>query len=248
MSSSFGSRLFDIGLDDRDRLKDELGGGLPKSSIIMIEGEYGAGKSILSQRFSYGLCEEGHKVTYLSTEMDLSGFLDQMNSLSYNVEKHILYQNLLFLRVYLQPKDSDKQDLLDRIMDAELMWNSDVIIFDTFGSILRNDEKYDSLVKEDHERQRVLEIISFFRDIKSDGKSIILTVDPTNVTESALSPFRGVSDVYIELEMDEVGGETQRSANIRRFAGKESQVGDTMGYTVKPRVGLTIQSISVAGS
>lgn len=248
METKGEEKLFDIGLEERDRLKEELGGGIPKRSIIVIEGKYGAGKSIFSQRFAYGLLEEEYNVTYLSTELDMNGFMNQMNSLGYNVERHILYQNLLFLRVYLQPKNSDDQNLLDRLIEAEKLWNSDLIIFDKFDAILRNDEKYDSLVRNDEERQRVLEIISFLRNIKADGKSVIMTFNPTNLTEDAMSPFRGVSDVYMKLEMTEVGGETQRSADMRRFAGMENQVGDTIGYRVKPRVGLTIQSINVAGS
>ena len=48
--------LFSLGMGERDRLNKELGGGIPPGSIVLVEGDYGAGKSAMSQRFAYGLC------------------------------------------------------------------------------------------------------------------------------------------------------------------------------------------------
>ena len=39
----------------RDELERSIGGGLPTSSLVLIEGPDGAGKSIVSQRFCYGI-------------------------------------------------------------------------------------------------------------------------------------------------------------------------------------------------
>jgi flagellar protein FlaH len=72
--------LYSLGLEDHDRLNKELGGGIPWGSIVLVVGDYGAGKSALSQRFAYGLCETGSTVTFLSTELTIGGFLDKMNS------------------------------------------------------------------------------------------------------------------------------------------------------------------------
>ena len=77
--------LYSLGLEDRDRLNKELGGGIPPGSIVLVEGAYGAGKSVTSQRFLYGICQEGNTVTYLSTEFTTSGFIQQMHSLDYDV-------------------------------------------------------------------------------------------------------------------------------------------------------------------
>ncbi len=51
---SKANNIFSIGLDDRDRLNKELGGGIPTGSIVLMEGDYGAGKSAISQRFATG--------------------------------------------------------------------------------------------------------------------------------------------------------------------------------------------------
>ncbi|MFB6188509.1 MAG: ATPase domain-containing protein, partial [Halapricum sp.] len=204
--------LFSLGLDERDRLNKELGGGIPPGSIVLVEGDYGAGKSAMSQRFSYGLCEEGHRVTMLSTELTVGSFLDQMHSLDYGMVEHVLDENILFLHAdigdsnnFTDDGDSERKDLLKRLMEANVMWDADVILVDTFDAILRNDPKFEALVRKNEERQAALEIISFFREIIAQGKVIVLTVDPSTLDEDAIGPFRSIADVFLELEMIEVG-------------------------------------------
>jgi len=244
--------LFSLGLEDRDRLNKELGGGIPGGSIVLVEGDYGAGKSAMSQRFAYGFCEEGESVTFLSTELTTRGFIDQMHSLNYDVEDHLLSQQLLFLNADIDTgsaisgDDGERMDLLQRLMDAETMWGADAVILDTFDAILRNDPTFESLVRENEERQAALEIISFLRDVISEGRVVILTIDPSTLSEEALSPFRAIADVYLELEMVEVGNDVRRQISVMRFAGMGEQVGDTIGYSVRADTGIVIENRSVA--
>jgi Predicted ATPases involved in biogenesis of archaeal flagella len=136
--------IMSIGLEDHDQLNMELGGGFPPGSIVLIEGDYGAGKSAMSQRFSYGFVEEETTVTMLSTELTVSGFIEQMYSLSYDITSHLLEERLLFLEANFDSggalsgdDDQDRKELLKRLMEAQVMWEQDVIIIDTFDAILR---------------------------------------------------------------------------------------------------------------
>lgn len=243
-----------LGLDDHDRLNKELGGGIPRGSIVLMEGDYGAGKSAISQRMAYGFCEEETTVSFLSTDLTIGGFLDQMNSLSYDVVDHLLDERMLFLHADLDTggvlsgnsDDENRMDLLTRLMDAETMWTADVVIVDTFDAILRNDPTFEALIRKNEERQAALEIISFFRDMISEGKIIVLTVDPSTVDGDAIGPFRAIADVFIELEMIEVGNDVRRQVSVKRFAGMGEQVGDTIGYSVRSGTGIVIESRSVA--
>jgi flagellar protein FlaH len=190
----------------------------------------------------------------LSTELTVGSFLEQMNSLDYDMVDHMLDENVLFLHADIGDSnnfsgggdDSERKQLLKRLMEAEVMWDSDVIIIDTFDAILRNDPKFEALVRENEERQAALEIISFFRDVISQGKVIALTVDPTTLDEEALGPFRSIADVFLELEMVEVGNDVRRQISVMRFAGMGEQVGDTIGYSVRSGTGIVIESRSVA--
>lgn len=246
--------ILSLGLEGHDQLNQELGGGLPRGSIVLVEGDYGAGKSAMSQRSSYGLCETGHSVTYLSTELTVGDFLGQMHSLSYDVVSHLLDENLLFLHADLdagqafddRSTDDERRELLTRLMEAETMWAADVIVIDTFDSVLRNDPTFEALVRQHEERQAALEIISFFRDLASNGTTIVLTVDPSTVDEETIGPFRSIADVFLQLEMIEVGNDVRRQISVRRFAGMGEQVGDTIGYSVRSGTGIVIERRSVA--
>ncbi len=246
------NQLYSLGLEDHDRLNHELGGGIPPSSIVLIEGDYGAGKSALSQRLSYGFCETGTTVSYLSTELTVGGFLDQMESLSYDMVDHLLNEQLLFLHADLDSGgalsggDDERRDLLTRLIEAEVMWTPDVIIIDTFDAILRSDPKFDALVKQDEEGKAALEIISFFRDLITQDKVIIITIDPSTLDDDALSPFRAIADVFFELEMIEVGNDVRRQISVKRFTGMGEQVGDSVGYSVRSGTGIVIENRNIA--
>jgi flagellar protein FlaH len=251
---SAAKNLFSIDLPDHDRLNEELGGGIPSGSIALLEGDYGAGKSAMSQRFSFGFCENDVSVTYLSTELTVGSFLDQMHSLSYDMVDHLLDERLLFLHANLDSggrlsgkgNGENRKQLLKRLMEAEAMWEADVIIIDTFDAILRNDPQFEALVRDNEERQAALEIISFFRDVISQGKVIVLTVDPSTLDEEAIGPFRAIADVFIHLQMIEVGNDVRRQISVKRFAGMGEQVGDIIGYSVRSGTGIVIESRSVA--
>jgi flagellar protein FlaH len=245
--------LRSLGLEDHDRLNKELGGGIPKGSIVLMEGDYGAGKSAISQRIAYGFCEEETTVTFLSTELTASGFIDQMHSLSYDMVDHLLAENLLFLHADLDTggvlsdgNDESRMELLSRLMEAEMIWSADVIILDTFDAILRNDPTFESLIRQNEERQAALEIISFFRNMITEGKIIVLTVDPSTVDVDAIGPFRAIADVFFELETLEVGNDVRRQISVKRFAGMGEQVGDTIGYSVRSGAGIVIENRSIA--
>ncbi len=76
---------------DRDALGRSIGGGIPKSSLILVEGKDGSGKSIFVQRIVYGLLKQNTSVTYLSTELNTMGFVEQMSSLDYNVTDYVIF-------------------------------------------------------------------------------------------------------------------------------------------------------------
>ncbi|MDS0298536.1 ATPase [Halogeometricum sp. S1BR25-6] len=247
------SNQFSLGLQQHDRLQKELGGGIPRGAIVLIEGDYGAGKSVLSQRFTYGFSQEDIVTSLISTELGVRGFLDQMNSLSYDMVKPLLDEEVLFIPAEIDASGaltggaaSERKQLLRRLMEAETLWEADVTIIDTFDAILRNDPQFEALVRQNEERQAALEIISFFRELTTKNKTIILTVDPSTVDEDAIGPFRSIADVYLKLEMVEVGNDVRRNVFVKRFAGMGEQVGDRIGFSVRSGIGIVIESRSVA--
>lgn len=234
-------RLYPLGLEERDSLNRKLGGGIPVGSIVLLEGEDGAGKSAFSQRFTYGLCETGNTVCYQTHELDLMGFLEQMASLGYEMEKHLISNRLAFLGVSFRQENK----YVEKLMDAKRMWNGDVTILDGFNHLLRNDIEFNELKEKNREKDLSSKIVSFLKQITRSDKTVMLTLDHTDLNEETLSPIRSVADVYLQLETVKVGGELQKTMDVKRFSGMGKQVGDSIGYSVKAGAGIVIESRGV---
>ncbi len=234
-------RLYPLGLEERDSLNRKLGGGIPVGSIVLLEGEDGSGKSAFSQRFTYGLCDTGTTVCYLTHELDLMGFLDQMSSLEYDMESHLLSNKLAFLGVSFRQED----EYVEKLINAEKMWNGEVTILDGFNHLLRNDVEFKELKEKNREKDISSKIVSFLKKLTRSEKTVIITLDHTDLSEETLSPIRSVADVYLQLQTVKVGGELQKTMDVKRFSGMGKQVGDSIGYSVKAGAGIVIESRGV---
>ncbi|MEJ2149661.1 MAG: ATPase domain-containing protein [Chloroflexota bacterium] len=78
-------------------LDGKMGGGLPVGSLTLIEGESGAGKSILTQQIIFGSLQDGFKVTLFTSENTVKSLISQMQSLDLDVLDFLLLGKL---RVY----------------------------------------------------------------------------------------------------------------------------------------------------
>ena len=238
---------YSLGLAGRDRVDNAFGGGLPEGAIVLVEGEDGAGKSAVCQRFSYGMAEEESYVTYISTELESWEFVQQMHSLSYDVVDHLLGEQLLFLHANIDTHDEGtERELLTRFTEAETLWRADVVYVDSLSGLLRNDPSYEAVAgtgDEDHVIQR---LVTFLRRVTQQDKTVVFTVDPTSVSEDAMRPLRNVADVYFQLETSTVGQEIRRSVRVRRFQNMKNPVDDSIGFSVQQGRGLSIISRTVA--
>jgi flagellar protein FlaH len=222
----------------RDDLHDQLGQGLPAGTISLVEGQQGAGKSALLQRMTYGFLSNKYAVTYISTEMTVRDFINQMYSLDYPVASSLLNEKLLFIPVYpLVGRSMNRDDFLGVLMRSEQLYRSDVVIIDTFSSLVSN-----SLKKEEGSQR----ILSFFKKLAAMGKSIVLSVDSNDLKGDVLLPFQSDSHIYLSLVVAQVGGVVSRSIMVKRFAGTQFRVAPIIGFRIEPNIGMVIEITSVA--
>ena len=237
-------RLYSLGLADHDQLNRAFGGGLPKGGVVLVEGSYGTGKSTLAGRFAYGLCEQSHEVTYLSTEQPVGSFLDRMRSLSYDVTSALLDRDLLYLFGDLSAYDGadEPPQLLSQLTSTRRMWEADVAILDTFGDILRYDPAFELLADQQDRRRAAQTVIAFLRRVTRAGRTVVLTVDPAGLAEETLDPFRAVADVLLELTVTPGGRKVRRTIEVNRFLGMGRQVDDRIGFSIRPGVGIVVEN------
>jgi flagellar protein FlaH len=217
----------------RDELNTKLGNGMPKDSLSLIEGNDGGGKSIMAQRLAFGLLENGYTVTYISSELHTMGFIQQMNSLNYEVIEHILNDRLLFIPMFPYLGHVKlRKNFMEKMMKTKKIFEKDVIIIDTLSYLI---------VRDSISEEESFTFIKTLKNITSMNKCIILCVDPEQINHRVLNLIRGVADVFIQVEAKTVLGNLLRVASVRRFRRAEKDVSLEFPFKVEPGRGLTIE-------
>ena len=217
----------------RDQLSEKFGGGIPKGSIFLVEGKDGGGKSIICQRLAFGFLENKTKVTYVSTELSTMGFVTQMGSLGYEVVEKILNEDLLMIPMFPTMGNVKlSKNFIDKMMKTNKIFESDVIIFDALSYLI---------IQDNFTTEKIFSIVKFFKQLASMGKVVVVSVDPTLITEDFLKIIRTISDIYMGVEAKSILGNILNVLSINRFRGQEKKVTIQFPFSVRPGSGLSIE-------
>ncbi|MFP4403308.1 MAG: ATPase domain-containing protein [Candidatus Woesearchaeota archaeon] len=221
---------------ERDELNRNLGGGIPNNSLILIEGKDGAGKSILVQRLSFGLLKHEKSVTYISSELNTTGFIEQMSSLDYDIKFELLDGNLMFIPMFpFLGNTKLRENFLEKLFNTKKIFENEIIIFDTFSFLL---------VKDNIAPERSFQIINMLKKLNNLNKTIIFCVDPDHLNEKFLTLLRSVADIYFNVEIRTFAGNLIRAINVKRYKRSADYIVDVIPFKVEPGKGLAIEIAS----
>lgn len=229
---------------DRDELCERFGGGIPRGSLVVLEGEYGAGKSIVVQRLAYGLVKSGTSVCLVSSELTTAGFIDQMRSLDYDLDREFLEERFVFLSVHpmFAPR-APVPDVLRRILEARRMYEKDVIIFDCFSKFLADHLRTHG--RSGRAISAMEAVLHLFKRLTSMGKTVVLTFETGQVEPEVATIFKETADMLLSLRFDLVGNTASRRIVVHRISRAKGRFGDIIGFRVEPGVGIVIEIKSV---
>ncbi|BFI73578.1 putative flagella-related protein H [Nanoarchaeota archaeon] len=220
---------------DRDEFSDRIGGGIPKGSLFIIEGDDGTGKSIVCQRILYGALVNNHKVSYISTELSIIDFIKQMDSLGYDIKDFILNGKLLFIpTLNVFGKIKEKENLIFELTKekAKKIFENELIIIDSLSYPLIN-----GLTKMDS-----IKLIEFLNKVKNLGKTIIVTYNPSEINEFFVKNVRRVSDIYFNLRYSSLEeGSMLKVIEVKRFRYPKGIYNNLIPFRVEPNIGLIIE-------
>lgn len=235
MAPRTGRTYFNFDLE-RDTLSTALGGGIPKGTIVLVTGEYGTGKSVVSQRFTYGFLQNGFSVTYVSSETNTKPFINQMNSLDYPIRDQIYNQQLKFVPIDpLVCNSCPREEALSRLMEADELFDNNITIIDTLSAMIEDNE----------EEGLPIDTLSFLQRVSSRGKTLFLTLDPDEVEKDIITPYKSAADIYLELNVKTVGGETERTIHVRRFTSARGRMQDVIKFRIEPNAGFVVDITQV---
>ncbi|MBD3209215.1 AAA family ATPase [Candidatus Woesearchaeota archaeon] len=230
-----GEKYLNITLE-RDELSRNLGGGIPRNSLILLEGEDGSGKSIIAQRLVYAMVEHRTTVTYISTELNTMTFVEQMDSMDYDIKKALLNGDLLFIPMFpLLGYTSLDPDFFNNLLDNKELFRSEVIVFDTLSFLL---------VHKTMNHKQAFNVINLLKRFTALGKTIIFCVDDKHLNETFLTLLRGVCDIYMTVAVKSFAGQSVRVISTHRFKRPEASFITNIPFKIEPGKGLTIEIAS----
>lgn len=224
--------ILDIELK-RDEFHRRLGGGIPSGSLMLIEGKYGYGKSIICQRLAYAALTHEIKVTYISNELSTKDFIKQMESVRYDVSDYFLDHTLLFIPMFpLMGQVVFRKDLINQLMSAHELFRSDLIIIDTLSFLL---------VQDNANEKKCFDVIKFFKKMANLDKTIIFTVDSEHINPNLLTLVRSMCDIHFELNQKTIGGDVKKFIAVNRFKRSREIVNPIIPFRVEPNEGIGIE-------
>ena len=227
------SGVISTGSTEIDR---RTGGGIPYSTLMLIEGESSSGKSTLTQQPLYGCLTSGEDAAVYATEQTVQSLLRQMDSLALDVRDYFLLDHLQIFPISIPPDSLDAgvvfKELSNHIAKQEACR---VIIVDsltTFVSHAGGDQ--------------IQDFFSGCKALSDQGKVIICTVHSNAFDETILTRVRSVCDAYLRLSVQRSGSRLLKTLEVAKIRGAEMTTGNVAGFEVEPGLGIRIVPISRA--
>ena len=221
---------------ETDSLADSLGLRLPNRSLILLAGEVGAGKSLVSQRFVHGLLENGVKVLVITTELTTRGWIEQVESIGYGVTDALTNGNLMIFSRFGTVAEPIPNVGIDQVLESEAIEQADISIIDAASSLMP-----DGMNDQDR-----FNLIQRLRRIASTGRSILLTVDREEMDPKLLHSMRASAEVVLDLTTNLIGGDLKRTLIVTRYLRAAGPVQSTIGWRVEPGMGFIVDITAVS--
>ena len=221
---------------ETDSLADSLGLRLPNRSLIMLQGEVGSGKSLVSQRFVHGLLHNDVKVLVITTELTPRGGIEQMESIGYGVTHALTKGNLMIFSRFGTVAEPIPNVGLDEVLDSDAINEADIVIIDSASS----------LMPDGMDDQAKFDMIQRLRKIASTGRSLMLMVDRNEMDAKLLHSLRASAEVVLDLSTNLIGGDLKRTLLVTRYLRAAGPVQSSIGWRVEPGMGFIVDITAVS--
>jgi flagellar protein FlaH len=224
---------FDFGVI-QDSLAQSMGTAIPNRALMLVCGGIGSGKSIIGQRLSFGLSANDVRVALYTTELTTRGWLEQVASIGYYMDKRIdegTFHLISSLGVIAEPTE-ENVTLLD-ILDSPASKDAEVVIIDRASELMP-------------EEMSSKELMLLLRKFTSEGRTLILTIDPDEMDNDILRGMKNSAEVVLDMMTSVVGGQLVRTVGVTRFLRAAGPINERIGWKVMPEMGFIVDITAVA--
>lgn len=224
---------FDFGVI-QDSLGQSMGTAIPNRALMMVCGGIGSGKSIIGQRMSFGMTANDVKVALYTTELTTRGWLEQVSSIGYYMDKRIDEGTFHLISSFgVIAEKSDEQVTVLDLLEALPSREAEVVIIDRASELIPPE-------------MNGKELLSALRKFTSEGRTLILTIDPDEMEHKVLRDLQNSAEVLLDMMTAVVGGQLVRTVGVTRFLRAAGPVTERIGWKVMPEMGFIVDITAVA--
>ncbi len=217
-------------------INKKLGGGIPVNSLVLVEGQSDAGKSVLCQQMTWGSLNSDFKVVMFSTENTVKSLVSQMESLGLDILAHLLMGNLKIFPIKASQIKADSHEVFDRILDTvDRLKDFELFIVDSLTPAITQSRG-----------DRVLGYFERCKEFCDEGKTIINVIHTYAFEQDFLIRTRSVCDAHLKLTIEKVGDKLVKSMEVAKIRGAAQSTGNVLAFDVEPQIGIKIMPISRA--
>jgi flagellar protein FlaH len=212
----------------------KLGGGIPLGSLILIEGQSDAGKSVVSQQLIWGSLTGNHRVLLFTNENTVKSMHTQMESLGLSILDSML---MGYIKIFpIESSNMKNDDALDKIINSIALYaNYNMIVVDSLTPIVAH-AGTDS-------------VIAYFEKCKKlcdQRKTIINTAHTYAFDEQLLIRIRSACDAHLRLRIEEVGDKLIKVLEVAKIRGADKNTGNVVSFDVDPGIGMRVMPMGKA--
>lgn len=201
---------------------------------MLVCGGIGSGKSIIGQRLSFGMTANDVKVALYTTELTTRGWLEQVASIGYYMDKRIDEGGFHLISSFgvLAEQSTEPVTILD-LLENPPSKDAEVVIIDRASELIPPEIGGK-------------ELLSKLRKFTSEGRSLVLTIDPDEMDPGALRDMKNSAEVVLDMMTNVVGGQLVRTIGVTRFLRAAGPVTERIGWKVMPEMGFIVDITAVA--
>jgi flagellar protein FlaH len=94
--------------------------------------------------------------------------------------------------------------------------------------------------------EKGLELISFFKRLTGISKTIILSIEPSELENHIHTEFFSSADINLTLKISTLGSNIKRTIIVNKFTGASASVESMIGFRIESNVGLVVEIASVS--
>jgi flagellar protein FlaH len=173
----------------------QIGDGIPRGSLTLIEGKHAAGKTVLCEHLTYHALQAHSAVAFYTSETGSPSLISRMASLGLDVLDYFLLDNLRVYPIQLTEYYPRADELLDTVLAhiIALPPAFDFVVVDTLTTFLPRCT-----------RSNMLDFFIECRQMCAQGKTIVLTLDSRASLSNITANLSEWCDIHLNLQMEAV--------------------------------------------